>query len=301
MRRLIFLVLRLSFVPFLIREIFQRRRITIIAYHDPSPELFDAHLSVLTRLYSIVSLAEYVDAMEGGTVNTLPPKALIITLDDGHRGNHALRAVIARHNVPVTIFLCSGLLNTRRRFWFRHDAAQEIVQQLKTVQDVERLEMLRQAGFEEMREFADRQALSATEVAELKPVVDFQSHSVFHPILPRCDSARAAAEITQSKQDLQMLLATRIYAFAFPDGKYSDREVRLLEKAGYRCGLTLDLGFNSANTSPFRLRRICVPDAADHHELLVKASGLWGSIKAITDARNSLAATGQRSRAPRAG
>jgi peptidoglycan/xylan/chitin deacetylase (PgdA/CDA1 family) len=271
----------LTLLPFLVRELVQRRRVTIIAYHDPSPGVLHAHLTVLGRVYSIIALEAYIDALERGTVRALPPKALIITLDDGHRGNYSLKEVIEKHGVPVTIFLCSGVVATRRRFWFRHEEVSEIVQQLKAVSDEERLAILSRAGFEETKEFGERQALSAVELSELKASVDFQSHSMFHPILPRCVSARARAEIMQSKEDLQAGLATEVYAFAYPDGQYSDRELLLLKRAGYRCGLTLDRGFNSASTPRFRLRRVAVSDHADRHELLVKTSGVWGAIRAV--------------------
>src|SRR6266850_2968741 len=239
-RKMAFLALRVTLLPFVLREVFQRRKVTIIVYHAPSVDVFDAHLTVLKRIYNIVPLSVYVEARRKGAFSELPPKALIITLDDGHRSNYALKAVIERHKVPVTIFLCSGLVGTRRRFWFRHEATNAIVQQLKTVPDGERLAILRKAGFEETKECDERQALSATEVYELKSKADLQSHTVFHPILPRCLSERAEVEITQSKEDLQKGLAVEVYALAYPDGNYSEREVRLVEKAGYKCALTLD-------------------------------------------------------------
>ena len=282
-RKMVFLALRLTLLPFVLREVFQRKKVTIIVYHAPSADVFDAHLGVLKHLYNIVSLSAYVEARQRGAFSNLPPKALIITLDDGHRSNYALKTVIERHNVPVTIFLCSGLVDTRRRFWFQHVATSAIVQQLKTVHDGERLAILRREGFEETKEFDERQALSAFELEELKTKVDFQSHTVFHPILPRCLTARAAAEITKSKEDLELGLATEVYAFAYPNGEYSERELRLVESAGYRCALTLDRGFNSEKTPLFRLRRICLPDHADRHELLVKTSGLWGGIRAVLE------------------
>jgi peptidoglycan/xylan/chitin deacetylase (PgdA/CDA1 family) len=272
----------LTLLPFLIRELAQRRRVTIVTYHDPTPQVFDTHVTVLRRVYNIVSLTTYADAMRNGVVSKLPPKALIITLDDGHRGNYALKSVLDKHRVPITIFLCSGLVNTRRQFWFRHEAVQPIVQQLKAVPDEQRLAILRGAGFAEEREFAERQALSDAEVEELQArSVDFQSHSVFHPILPRCVSARAEAEITYSKSDLETKLSTEIYAFAYPNGSYGARELEFVKTAGYRCALTLDPGSNSATSPPFRLRRICLSDSADRNELLVKASGLWGGILAV--------------------
>jgi peptidoglycan/xylan/chitin deacetylase (PgdA/CDA1 family) len=280
-RKMAFLALRMTLLPFVLREVFQRRKVTIIVYHAPSADVFDAHLDILKHLYNIVSLSLYVEARQTGTFSKLPPKALIITLDDGHRSNYALKPVIERHNVPVTMFLCSGVIDTRRRFWFQHTSTSGIVQQLKTLPDVERLAILRDAGFEETKEFDDRQALSAAELEELKAKVEFQSHTVFHPILPRCVPARAEAEITESKKDIETNLATRVYALAYPNGDYSERELALVKKAGYRCAVTLDRGFNSEKTPLFRLRRICLSDHADHHELVVKTSGLWGGIRAV--------------------
>src|SRR6267378_2251099 len=166
-RKMAFLALRFTLLPFVLREVFQRRKVTIIVYHAPSVDVFDAHLTVLKRIYNIVSLSVYVEARRKGAFSELPPKALIITLDDGHRSNFALKAVIDRHKVPVTIFLCSGLVDTHRRFWFLHEGAPGIVRQLKAVPDEERLAILRKTGFEETREFPERQALSAAEVGEL--------------------------------------------------------------------------------------------------------------------------------------
>ena len=206
---------------------------------------------------------------------------MIITLDDGHRSNYQLKAVIERHNIPVTIFLCSGLVGTRRRFWFQHEATSPIVQQLKTLPDAERVAILHEAGFEETKEFDESQALSGVELEDLKPRVDFQSHTVFHPILPRCLSEKAEAEIAKSRIDLQTRLGTEVYAFAYPNGEYTERELLLVEKAGYRCALSLDRGFNTKTTPLYKLRRICIPDQAKPSELIVKASGLWDIIKPL--------------------
>jgi poly-beta-1,6-N-acetyl-D-glucosamine N-deacetylase len=279
MRKLAFLALRLTLLPFLFREVFQRKKVTIICYHAPSAELFAIHVGLLKCIYNLVPLSVYVAARQKGDFSTLPPKALVITLDDGYRSNYALKDVLEKYEIPVTIFLCSGLIDTQRRFWFLHESTSTIVQQLKTMPDEARLAILRDTNFEETQEFDERQTLALSELAELKNKVDFQSHTVFHPILPHCSLERAEAEIAQSRIDLQKMLGNEVYAFAYPNGAYSERELRLVEEAGYRCALTLDRGFNTARTSLFRLRRICIPDNADRHELLVKASGLWGGIR----------------------
>lgn len=281
MRKLAFLALRLTLLPFMLREIGQRRKVTIIVYHAPPPRVFADHLSILKRIYSIIPLSAYVEARQQGCVSHLPPKALIITIDDGHRSNYALKDVLDTLNIPVTIFLCSGLIGTRRRFWFLHQEASALVQQLKTVPDDKRLAILRETGFEEVKDFDERQALSVSELHELGRKADYQSHTVFHPLLPHCSSERAEAEITESRRELQTWFAHEVYALAYPNGDYSERELRLAEVAGFTCALTLDRGFNTATTPLFKLRRICIPDDAGQHELLVKVSGLWGCIRAV--------------------
>src|SRR5437660_5533499 len=118
-RHIAFAALRMSLLPFLFREI-QRSRVAIVAYHAPRPEVFDRNLTTLKRVYNIISLSEYVTARQTGTTSALPRRALIVTIDDGHRSNYALKAVIEKHRVPVTLFVCSGVIGTRRRFWFLH-------------------------------------------------------------------------------------------------------------------------------------------------------------------------------------
>ena len=127
--------------------------------------------------------------------------------------------------------------------------------------------------------------MSAGEIEEMKPLVDFQSHTVYHPLLPQCAPARAAAEISESKTELENKFGLSVYALAYPNGDYTAREVAAAEAAGYTCALSLDHGFNSRTTPPFQLKRICISDDASVDELLVKASGLWGFLKNLARRR----------------
>jgi peptidoglycan/xylan/chitin deacetylase (PgdA/CDA1 family) len=271
--------MRATLVPLLLRNVAQRRRVTILCYHAPLPAAFNSHLRALAERYTIVSLSAYIRARERGTIAQLPPKSLVVTLDDGHRTNHALKAVVEAAKVPITIFVCSGIIGTRRRFWFLHPPASTMVQSLKRLDDRQRLERLRTVGFDEATEYGARQALSDAEITDLRSVAEFQSHGMFHPILPQCGSKKARAEIADSKRDLESRLASPIYAFAYPNGSYSEREASLVAQAGYSCALTLDRGSNDERTPLFRLKRIPVPDDASVDEIVVKASGLWAVIE----------------------
>ncbi len=113
MKRLIFQLMRLSAIPFLIRELIQRNRVTIIAYHALDPDTAEAHFGALQRRYNLISLRDYMEARSGGGSGRLPPKALVVTFDDGHRSNYRLKPVLERYKIPATFFLCSGIVGAR--------------------------------------------------------------------------------------------------------------------------------------------------------------------------------------------
>lgn len=86
-----FLLLRLTGIPLFIREVIQRKKVTIVNFHDISPDKADRTLRILSSKYNIIPLQDYVRAKEAGTVDELPPKSLIITMDDGHKSNYELK------------------------------------------------------------------------------------------------------------------------------------------------------------------------------------------------------------------
>jgi poly-beta-1,6-N-acetyl-D-glucosamine N-deacetylase len=268
----------MSALPYVIREVVQRGRVTIIVYHKLSPDAAERHFEALLQKYDIISLAEYLDSRTG-IHNQLPLKPLIVTFDDGHKSNYDLKPIFEKHKIPVTVFLCSGVVGTNRHFWFETEMSEPLRQSLKHVPDEERIEVLARLGFSEMTEQATRQALSVREIEEMKPLVDFQSHTIYHPLLPQCSDSRAFREVADSKTQLEQKFGLCIKALAYPNGNYSPREIEVAKKSGYQCALSLDSGFNSRKTPAFQLKRICINDDAGVDELFVKASGLWGFLK----------------------
>jgi peptidoglycan/xylan/chitin deacetylase (PgdA/CDA1 family) len=284
LKRAFLALLRASLLPVVIRETLQKRGVTVLLYHQVRPEVLDRHLAVLGRRYRFISLREYLDARRRGTLGSLPPKSLVITLDDGHASNRDLLPVFRRHGIRPTVFVCTGLVGTRRHFWFEDSVRGPETQHLKTLPDAERLARLAEHGFEEDREYETRQALSWEEMEEMRASVDFQSHTMYHPILVRCDRDRARREISQSKADLEAR-GFPAYALAYPNGDYSEATASLVREAGYECALSADLGFNRAGTDPYRLKRITIRDEAGTAELLVRASGLWGAVRTAVKGR----------------
>jgi peptidoglycan/xylan/chitin deacetylase (PgdA/CDA1 family) len=147
--------------------------------------------------------------------------------------------------------------------------------------NAERLRLLQTAGCTRQMEHAQPHALTRRQIEEMKPWVDFQSHTLFHPCLPRCSRAEAQEEIASSRDQLRRQYGVEANAISYPHGDYSDRDIELCRQAGYDCGITVDFGFNTVKTDRFRLKRLSVNDTNDLNELIVKASGLWDFVKML--------------------
>lgn len=264
-------------MPFIFREIIQRNKVTILYFHDINPSTAKKAFGILLRHYNIISLDDFFYLYREKKIP--PKKALIITFDDGHRDNYKLLSVIRKHSVPVTIFLCTGIIDTNRHFWFRERNPLYSGRMLISMDNSERLRALKGFGFEQETEYMDPQALSRDQILEMLPFVNFQSHTVFHPCLTKCSDNEAREEIFTSKEMLEKEYGLNVNAIAYPNGDYSYRDIRLCMDAGYEFGLTTDPGFNTCNTDPFRLKRISVNDTDDINELIVRASGFWAFLK----------------------
>jgi poly-beta-1,6-N-acetyl-D-glucosamine N-deacetylase len=283
--RWIWSVLRWSGLPALAREVVQRRRVTILFYHEIDPSALSRHLTVLGAHYDFVALRDYMEARRSKDATALPKHAIVVTLDDGLKSNFQLLEVFERHSVVPTMFVTSGIIGTDRRFWWTMvPGGRAETERLKRVPDAERVAALRSAGHSETEAFPDRTALSRAEVEEMRGYADFQSHTVLHPILSRCSDERAWNEIAGSRMDLENDYGFAVYALAYPNGTlddFGDREVTLAARAGYGCALTTVPGTNDLRTDPFRLRRIIIPADASRDEIVVKASLLTEYVKRL--------------------
>lgn len=281
MRKILFKILRLSGLPLLFRELIQRRRVTILLFHDISRETAAQTFGYLAAKYHLLSLQTFLRAGRDIPRGPLPPKSLIVTFDDGCRRNYELLPLLRDKKIPVTVFLCAGIVATKRHFWFKHKPALHHSFELLKLPDRQRVRLLEAGGFTREREYDQPQALTQAQLEEMKPWVDFQSHTLFHPCLPRCSESQAREEIVGSRDLLRRQYGLEINALSYPHGNYSDRDIKLCQQAGYDCGLTVDPGFNTRQTDRFRLRRLPVNDTDDLNELIVKASGLWEFLRML--------------------
>ena len=83
---------------------------------DVSPENFAAQMNTLQQQATVLALDEFESLRREGK---LPVRAAAVTFDDGYADNfHAAAPLLARHGVPATVFVVSGMVGARGEFWW---------------------------------------------------------------------------------------------------------------------------------------------------------------------------------------
>ena len=218
------------------------RTLCVLMYHKVNdvdgntvtvpPSAFDEQMAQLAELdYTAVSLddviAHYLDR------TPLPPRAVLITFDDGYLDNLENAApVLRRHGFPAVLFAPIGYLGATRPL--PHD------EHLATRGIVNR-------------------TLDWSELAELERAgIRVESHGIGHRPLADLEVDEAAREITLSKLRLEEALGRPVRAFAYVKGSeahYRPVHLSLLRQAGYDVAFTSISGGNGPHTDPLQLHR----------------------------------------------
>ena len=264
LKNLMAIFISLSGMPFFIREWIGRHRVAVLLYHDPKPTVFAKQIAYLSRHYTMIPLDTLVSALHRKDFSQVPPKSVVITIDDGHVGNAALLPIFKQYHIRPTLYVCTQIVDTHRHFWFKiegHSKAEK--ERLKRLPNAERLACLKKTtDFEPEKPYPDRQALNITEMQAMAESVDFQPHTQFHPVLPRCTETECRREVLESKTDLEVLLGIKCSHFSYPNGDYTQREVEIVKSGGFRSARTTDIGWNTAETPLYRLKAIPITDDA---------------------------------------
>ncbi|HJS49324.1 MAG TPA: polysaccharide deacetylase family protein [Gaiellaceae bacterium] len=218
------------------------RTLRVLMYHKvndhwPNPTtvptvVFEEQMRMLGTLgYVPVPLDAVRDHYLDGI--PLPPRAVLITFDDGYRDNleNAL-PVLRRHGYPAVVFVPIGYLDGDRPL--PHEEA------------------LRLLGIR--NETVGWGELAALEAGGIR----VESHGIGHRPVSELEVAEAAREIALSKLRLEERLGREVEAFAFVKGSLADyrpEHASLVQQAGYKLAFTSVSGANGRDSDRFRLRR----------------------------------------------
>ena len=210
----------------------QAQRAPILCYHrftngrpsrmETPAATFERQLQYLhDNGFTIVPLRDLTAFLAGQ--GELPPKAVVITIDDGYRSTYEIAyPLLKRFNAPATVFVYSDFLGAP-------DA-------LSTAQ---------------IREMAQ------------SGLVEIQSHTKTHadlrwrkPGRPSTDYLkRTQQELAIPRERLAPLAGASPDALAYPYGAADPQVLELTAKGGYALGLTLVRGGNAGWTEPLLLHR----------------------------------------------
>ena len=271
-------------MPWLLREVYARRKVTIVNYHNPKPDLFEKHLQFYRRHYTFLNIDQVLDAIENNTFSQLPMKSLLITFDDGYIENADLFPILQRYRIPAVIYVVAGVVNTKRDFWFdRLPHHGEAMLNLKALSDNERrMKLKNDYNHWDEKEYKRPSALSSD---QLKYFVDIGgtvgSHTFFHPLLDHCDPDVGFLECSASRERLEKLVGRPIVHFALPNGNWNENVLDWVRRAGYRSCRTINPDWVTPKTSPFLLPSFTISDSADIYKAEIQACGLWYIFKRL--------------------
>jgi len=174
--------------------------------------------------WNVIPLAALMQARRGE--GHLPPRAVVITFDDGTACTHAQALpVLRKHGFPATVFVVAGLIGGR-------------------------------CDWADSGRDPGREMLSVPQLRELSASgVSIGSHAVQHRRLAGLPAADLLQEVAGSKALLEDALGAAVPHFAYPYGSHDRATVDAVQAAGYEAACSTLMGRNRSAASPFLLQR----------------------------------------------
>jgi peptidoglycan/xylan/chitin deacetylase (PgdA/CDA1 family) len=213
--------------------------VVILVYHRFGPTVadsmtvrtstFESQLQSLELLgYTVIPLRDLLRGLNGEAV-ALPPRAVVITADDGHRSVYSdMFPLIRRYRLPVTLFIYPSAIS---------NAPYALTWQ--------QLAEMKKSG-----------------------LVDVQSHTYWHPNF-RIERERLRADafeeflrnqLVWSKEAIERHVGGSVDLLAWPFGIYDPELAREAAKAGYVAALSIDRRPATPRESIMALPRYIVTD-----------------------------------------
>lgn len=242
------------------------------------PELLEAFITTArTSRWAFVSMDELTENLSRGRV---PKKTIAMTLDDGYVDNLTVAAPVFRgFSVPYCMYLTTGLvMGSVSMWWYELEAVVLSNSELRTPDDEllscsdarskqqafarikkaimspdpyvrdETQSWLRQQSrkMDESLQELDR-IMTWPEVVQFSrdPLATVGAHTVTHPVLLSLDEMSVAAELADSKREIESRIGMEVRHFAYPFGGTTaagTREFRMARECGYRSAVTTRSG-----------------------------------------------------------
>jgi peptidoglycan/xylan/chitin deacetylase (PgdA/CDA1 family) len=250
--------------------------------------VFSWQMALIAKYFNVLPLHE---ALEKIANDTLPPRAVCITFDDGYANNYTnALPILLTNKLSATFFIASGYLDGGR-MWNdsviesirtlptstlnlaamglgdydistsdkKARAAVEIIQSIKHLQPEIRAQY---AGYiaSLAKKMPDDLMLTSNQLVKLYASgMEIGGHTVTHPILATLVQDAVRQEVADNKKTLEQLLNTKIRYFAYPNGKpsqdYLQDQVHIIRECGYQAAVSTQPGVSNKWDDRWQLAR----------------------------------------------
>ena len=241
-----------------------------------TPEMFDLQMDYLARKYNVVSAADVVRWIKDDV--ELPPRAALITFDDGYHDNYKNAfPILKKRGLPAVIFIASNYMGEMVPFYWdliaycfhktqkdyldnpflglfswndnaaKDSIVSQVVELVKSLPEMDKLKVIDSfPGLMDVSVSNDAFAgmfLSWPNVRELNENgIEMGAHTASHPILTRISPDEARIEIIKSKNRIEEEIGCQVHSFAYPNGQPADFDanvIKAVQDSGLRAAYTL--------------------------------------------------------------
>lgn len=225
---LTFIVLGMSYIAF---HYFQG--VPVLNYHQINNEdhnaltlsgkEFEAQINYLYQEgYNGISPDQLADYLQYG--KALPPKPVLITLDDGYADNYRVAyPILQKYQFTATIFLITDFVGNYGKY----------------------------LTWDQIKEMNDQGFV-------------FEDHTLSHISLPKASDEEIRNQLGKSREALEWRLGKKVEYLAYPGGEYDQRVIQLVKEAGYRAAFTVNFGRDRINSTLYTLNRIPIFGSESH-------------------------------------
>ena len=192
----------------------EKRTLSVLCYHGFSktgnkysiePRIFEAQIKKILTHSRVISIEEAISVLAG---KQLSGPAIVLTIDDGYADVLNVASIIAKYQIPVTLFVLSDPRNANRSE-LDHNG--------------------RLLSWQELRHLS---SLGWT----------IGCHSATHADFSNLSKKEIKKEIIYAKKMIEEKLETKVKYFAYPKGIFNERIVQLVKKAGYQAAFGIQAG-----------------------------------------------------------
>lgn len=304
-RRIYGAALRFGMMDGVAGSAWRKRRLSILCYHGVSihdehewrpglyvrPSFFEHRLRLLREGgYTVLGLQ---DAMDRMVANSLPPKAVVLTFDDGTFDFYSVAwPILRRFGYPATVYWSTyyamrqfPVFSVAREYaaWKAGKLPSSIEPSLEGANGAVKDEWLRsecQRLGVDYKVFADQRVLTIMRPDEVSHIAaegcDIQLHTHRHRM--PLEEADFRSEIAENRAIIESVVGRTPTHFCYTSGRFRRLYKPWLLAEGVATATTTEPGVASAAMDPFFLPRLVDHEGLDDSEFIAWVSGLAQSL-----------------------